>query len=82
MASNVQPAFVGGHIGYITDPHLVWSCNRKLLPQDILSDGKGMLRISGSLEFPFLFAAYAELPPNSLDPANANSDTVVRQVIL
>ena len=61
MAGNAQPAFVGGHIGYITDPHLVRGGNRKLLSQDILSDGKSMPGIGGSLELPLLFTAYASL---------------------
>jgi len=38
--------------------------------------------ICGGLEFHLLFAAYAELPANTLDPADAYPDTVLRQVML
>jgi hypothetical protein len=38
--------------------------------------------IGGSLKLLLLFTAYAKLPPNSLDPANAYSDTVLRQIML
>jgi len=41
-----------------------------------------VVRMSGDLEFPLLFTAYAELLPDALDPANTNMDPVLRQVVL
>jgi hypothetical protein len=41
-----------------------------------------MLGVSRSLEFPLLFATYAELFPDTLDPANAHFDTMLRQIVL
>jgi hypothetical protein len=82
MAGNVQPAFVGGHIGYITHPYLVRRGDLKPLFQDIISYRKSMFRIGGSLEFSLLLTAYAQLPANTLDPAYAHPDTLLRQVIL
>src|SRR3972149_1370389 len=38
--------------------------------------------MSGDLEFPLLLAAYAELLPDALDPANPYPDTMLRQVVL
>ena len=43
MASNIQPAFVGGYIGYIACPHFIRGSNRKLLTQNILSYRKFVL---------------------------------------
>ena len=43
LAGDIQPAFVGGHIGYITDPYLVRHSNLELLTRDILSYGKFVL---------------------------------------
>src|SRR3972149_7536508 len=82
MSSDVQPAFVSRHVGYITHPYLVRCGNFKLLSQDIISYRKSMLRVGSSFEFPFLLAAYGELSPNSFDPANSHPDTVLRQIIL
>jgi hypothetical protein len=82
MRSYVQPAFVSRHIGYITHPYLIRRGNLKLLSQDIISYRKGMPGIGGSLEFPLLLAAYAELSPNSFDPANPHPDTMLRQIML
>ena len=82
MDSYIQPAFVGRHTGYITDPYLVRSSGRKLLSHDILSHGKGMSGIGGSLEFPLLLTAYAKLSAYPLDPADSYPDIVFRQVTL
>src|SRR4030066_1802114 len=82
MSSYVQPAFISRHVGYITHPYLIRCGNLKLLSQDILSYRKSMLRVGGSFEFPLLLAAYAQLSPNSLYPANSHSDTMRRQIML
>src|SRR4030042_4856477 len=82
VSSYVQPAFVSRHVGYITHPYLVRCGNFKLLPQDILSYRKSMLRIGGSFEFPFLLAAYAELSPDTFYAANSHPDTVLSQIML
>ncbi len=82
MSSNIQPAFVSGHVGDVACPYLVRSSNRKLLPQDILSYRKSMLRVGSSFEFALLLAAYAELSPNSFYPAYSHPDTMRRQIVL
>ncbi len=43
MAGNIQPSFVGGHIGYITHPGLIRRGNLELLTQYVLGYRKGML---------------------------------------
>ena len=36
MTGNIQPAFVGRYIGYVTGPDLIRRGNLELLPQNIL----------------------------------------------
>lgn len=54
--------------------------NLELLPQQVLSYWKRMPGIRDSPEFPLLFAAYAQLFPDTLDPANAHLDAVLCQI--
>ena len=80
--AQIQEPLIGADIGDIAHPYLVRFGDRKLLSQDILSHGKGMLRISGSFEFPLLYATDAKLFPNTLDPMDTHLDSVLRQIVL
>jgi len=53
-----------------------------LLFQQVLRYRQLVPGMSGDLEFPLLLAAYAELLPDALDPANTYPDTMLRQVVL
>jgi hypothetical protein len=41
-----------------------------------------MSGISGGLEFALLPATYAQLLPDALDPANADPNAMLRQIVL
>src|SRR3972149_1298779 len=79
VAGNIQPAFVCRYIGYITHPDFIRGGNPELLFQDILGNWKFMSGISGSLEFPLLLAAYSQLPPYPLYPANTHANIMLGQ---
>ena len=70
MGSQIEPAFFCGHIGHVADPDLVRPRCLKLLIQQILRHGKGMLRIRRGLELSLLLAPYPQLLPDPSDPAD------------
>ena len=47
-ASQIEPAFIGGHVGNIADPCLVGTLDSKTWPQHSGATGKGMARIPSS----------------------------------
>ena len=50
--------------------------------EQVIRNWQSVRGVSGSLESPLLFTAYAELLPDPLDPANTHPNAMLRQIAL
>lgn len=81
-ASQIEPAFIGGHVGNIADPCLVGTLDSKTWPQHIRGHRQGMARIRRRAIPAFLPAAQPQLAADAFDPMHAHPHPVRRQIAL
>lgn len=79
-AGKVEPAVVGGDVGYVAHPGFVWGRHSELPIQQVRRHRQRVIGIRGRLEFPLLLAAKAEFLANPSDAMIANLDAVVGKV--
>src|SRR5512136_374799 len=82
MGSAVEPSFMSGNIGHITDPYLIGGRNRKVLTEKIVCYRECMFRICSGPKLPYLFTADAEFFSDTPYSAYAECDATSQKITL
>jgi hypothetical protein len=78
----VKPAFIGGYVGQIADPDLIRRRRCKVLFEEVLGNGKRMVRVRRRFELLDLLAPYSYFLPDPPDPADSRFHAMFGKISL